>query len=277
MMPSTGGAFIPSYQNFHQNVSMSSGTTDNNRGNGSTTTGNAESGQPVDSSPGEGFNTEGLIESFQKMLSSTNMYPHAAYSGVPGMLGTGSQTQNIPVGIPSPVTVGQYISPSLENLTETEPPLASYSGLPGMEGVGSQVQGSITNLEIMNLPQAMVLKQTEYGQIMNSTGSNNPETLYSGFPGMLGTGSSVSQSHDGSTRIQTFGALSSDKTNAGNEGHSNVETYNHDFSHPTIQNTDEGSMFGQSSYGMDTVKQTNVNSWNGDWPSIFSLFSCTLK
>ena len=249
-MPSTGGAFIPSYQNPGTNLMNMGIDRPAAASNSSTTTLQTN---PETTSSDQSSSSGGLMESFQKLLANTNMYmfPHAVYSGVPGMLGAGSQKQMTPEAIASPPQVSQFMSQIFGNLTEIQLPQPSYSGLPGMKGEGAQTQGSITSADMAGL---------EYGR-MNSSVSANPKVEYSGVPGMLGTGSMTGIPIVAEGRaMQTFGVSSDNDT----QGHSNGESYSQGFNFVAAS----GHMPSgeSSSYGMGEVHQTGVNSWNGDWP-----------
>ena len=262
VIPSTGGAFVSTYQNFGANMMTNPGSAIDDKGNASTVVDKEEATQQGQSSVTSDFNTEVMTNFYQNLLNSTNIYPHAIYSGTPGMLGIGSQSQIMPQAVPAPSFVGQYINPSFENFTEIEPPHASYGGLPGMEGEGSQVQGSISSLDIAKLPQIPVLKQTDYVQIMNYTSSRNSGSVYNGIPGMLGTGSMVRVSNTGTERMHTYGGSERNTT----DGRSHTQGFK--FQSIPLANS------GLSSYGMGAVQQTKVNNWNGDWPGEMFYLTC---
>ena len=254
VISSSSGAFNPPYQNFDPNSTKNpTASAIHDTGNASSAAVKQERIQPGQSPLTSHFNPGMMSDLYQNVINSTNMYSHAVYSGIPGMLGTGSQSQIMPQVVGAPKITGQYINPSFENLTETEQPGASYSGLPGMEGVGSQVQGSISTLDIAQLPQISVLKQTDYGQKMNYTFSNSPGPIYNGIPGMLGAGAIAGVSTN-TASMRISGGLDVNTTVGG----SNIGSQG-------MMQPVAIAASGLSSYGMGVVQQTKVNNWNGDW------------
>ena len=255
VVPSSVVAFSPSYLNFGPNsIANLAGSGTNGTVNASSTAMQPEASQQGQGSVESYFNQGMMTDLYQNVLNNTRLYSHAVYSGTPGMLGTGSQTQIIPQAIAVPTLTEPFINPMIDNLTETNLPDASYSGLPGMEGVGAQTQGSISTLDIAQLPQISALKQTNYGHAINYTTSNGSQSIYNSIPGILGLGAGPSVPNNENIRV--FGGVSENTT---------VDGSNTDSQGLGLQPIPV-AVSGMSSYGMGAVQQTKVSNWNGDWP-----------
>ena len=262
-VPSTGGIFNPANQNPKQestqtNVNQQDNVTQIIDGNKQSTN---DSSNPVS-------NTGNILESFQNLLSNANRFPQATYSGIPGMLGLGSQSLIPQPHLGEPTADRQYMDPKLTNLTESALPYPSYSGLPGMQGIGSQTPGTINSPNIAVLPDMNGIQQSSYGQNLTASEFAQPAALYNGYPGMLGTGS---MKNGGTAEVtQTFGQSRTNiggDTKSNGQGHSNKETNNFGFSQVAASGGGlPGSVPSSNNYGMGNMQQTEVSTWNGDWP-----------
>ena len=170
------------------------------------------------------------------------------------MLGMGSQS-HIPLPkFTAPSLETQYIDPAFKNISESALPYPSYSGLPGMQGVGSQISGTINSPNIAVLPDINAMKQNGYGQNLTAAELANPTAVYSGYPGMLGTGSMTGMSNGntgevmhnfGESRVNTGDSA----TDGRGQGYSNEETYNFGFNHVSASGGLPGSTSDSNSYG----------------------------
>ena len=262
-VPSVGGTFNPA----NQNPKQESMQTNVNQQDNVTQIIDGGNKQSINDSKSPVSNTGNILESFQNLLSNANRFPQATYSGIPGMLGLGSQSSKPQPHLGAPTANRQYMDPKLTNLTESALPYPSYSGLPGMQGIGTQTPGTINSPSIAVLPDMNGIQQSSYGQNLTASESAQPPALYNGYPGMLGT----SSIYNGATAevTQTFGQSRTNidgDTKSTGQGHSNKETNNFRFSQVAASGGLPGSVPSSNNYGMGNMQQTKISTWNGDWP-----------
>lgn len=154
-----------------------------------------------------------------------------AYSGIPGMLGVGSQ---IPVRIVSPKITGilayQYLPERLINATEAKPEIPVYSGYPGMIGEGQQ------ELQFIQDP-------LPYEKI------------------------NITDHFNHNMSFETNNDIHQEKTNETTDADSSPPVGG-DLGYSSGFGTSDGFMSSApGSLGLEMVPEgVNRNSWNGEWP-----------
>ena len=215
-----------------------------------------ETEHSLQTSPLQTYSTT-LLDSININASQNVFHQLPSYSGIPGMLGTGSQlpvsiaAQQIISGIPA----AQYLPPEVRNATDVRGDIPVYTGFPGMIGEGHQV--------VQEVQDPNTSSYTNTSQVEEYSKYIHPETI----PGTSSQGNVVLERANENTN----GNSSDTRLNV---QHANATSVEQGGDHGEKERANEGQAAqgafmssAPGSLGLEMVPAgVNKNNWSGEWP-----------